>query len=305
MITASAASRSGTPATASRSPARSACMWKVSTWPRSSDAAHTATPPSSSSRPPPTTPCAPQPTSAFDPSRSPTRARPSSVWSRFAAAAKTIARSTGAPPRPSAARPAASAKASTPSSLVASPVAIRVAMAPSSHGAGSAHSQLRLLRRRGGRAGVLPEQLAKPPRRGGCVPAPVVVERDVHGGGVLGHRLGPLLDLIELLVGVLPPEALGHGLSLEVALGIAPVAADVGEVVSRHRVDTRHDRELLPRWSVDGHEGRSVLGEPGEGVLGPLLADPVAVPKLDGHRPRGEALDQRAQLVQLVLARGE
>src|SRR3954469_296250 len=309
MMTASAASRAGAPATASWSPARRGGLCKVSACPSSSAAAQTDTPPSSSSRPDPTTPCAPQPTSAFAPRRSSTIASPSCTWSRFAAPAKTIARSTGAPPSSSAARPAASANASTPSSRVASPVAIRVATCPSSHGtvrssayARSSDAQLRLL---GRRAGILAQELAEPPGRSGRVATAVVVESDVHRHRLLGHPLGALLDLLELLVGVLPSEALRDGLALQVALGIAPVHAHVGEVVARHGVDRGHDRELVAGRRVDRHEGGAVLGEPRERRVRSLAAYPVAVAKLDGHRPRGEALDERCELVELVLARRE
>ena len=77
-----------------------ASRWKVSTSPCGSDAAHTTTPPSSSSRPEPTTPCAPQPTSAPGTRRWATASTPSSTCSRFDAPANTTTRSARAPPRP-------------------------------------------------------------------------------------------------------------------------------------------------------------------------------------------------------------
>ena len=128
MKTASASSSSGRPAiTSPPSPVPTGSRWKLCTSPPSSDAAHTTTPPSSTSRPSPSTPWAPQPMSAREPSRASTAARPSSTLSRFALAAKTATRSGRAPPSPSWAREAASAKASTPSSRGTRPVAILIA----------------------------------------------------------------------------------------------------------------------------------------------------------------------------------
>ena len=80
-ISASAPSRSGTPATASAPVARLAGLEgeRLRRRRSPSDAAHTATPPSSTSRASPTTPCAPQPIAAAGCSRSATAAMPSSA----------------------------------------------------------------------------------------------------------------------------------------------------------------------------------------------------------------------------------
>src|SRR3712207_7003740 len=62
--------------------------------------------------------------------------------------------------------------------------------------------------------------------------------------------LGAAPYLLQLLVGVDPAEALGHGLALHVAVGIAPVHADVGELGRGHGIDRRseeHTSELQSR----------------------------------------------------------
>src|SRR4051812_40097273 len=200
MIVAAAPRISGAPEIATWPPPfGTASMWKPWTAAPGSEAAHTTPPPSSSSRPEPTPPCAPQPSSAASlPSRSRTASTPSSTWSRFRAPAKTRTRSACAPPNPSCARAAASANASTPSSCVARPVAIRALMLSTLR-----HPQLALV---GRRPGVLAHQLPEAPRGARSVAAAVVVELHVHGGGLLGHRLHPPSDLAQLVVAVVPPE---------------------------------------------------------------------------------------------------
>ena len=60
-------------------------------------------------------------------------------------------------------------------------------------------------------ARVLPEELAHAPRRGRRVAAAVVVERHVDDLRALRQLRGPAGDLPQLIVRVLPSEALGHG----------------------------------------------------------------------------------------------
>src|SRR3954452_23140387 len=198
MIVAAASRMSGTAEIATcPSPVSTTSSWKLSASPSGSEAAQTTTPPCSSSRPAPTTPCAPQPSRPPSvPSRSRTASMPSSTESRLGAPAKTTTRSARPPPSPSCARDAASANASTPPSLAASPVAIRALIDSTLR-----DPQLPLV---GRRPGVLAYQLPEPPRRRGCVAPAVVVELHVHGGRLLGHRLDARLDLLELLVDVLP-----------------------------------------------------------------------------------------------------
>src|SRR4051812_4080205 len=258
MIVASAAAISGTPPMATwPSPVGTASSWKLSTSPCGSEAAQTTTPPSSSSRPAPTPPCAPQPSStASPPSRSRTASTPSSTWSRFGVPANTITRSGRAPPRPSCARDAASAKASTPPSSAASPVAIRALIYAM---LASGDPQLALV---GRRARVLTDELAEAARRAGRVAAAVVVELHVDGGGLLGHPLHARGDLAQLVVAVLPAEALGHALALQVALGVAAVHADVGEIRAGDRVHVGHDRDVDLLRGVHGDEGGVVVRQP-------------------------------------------
>src|SRR4051794_7191841 len=272
----------GMPATATSSPACRASRWKVSAVPPFMNAAaHTATPPASTSWPSATTPWAPQPISAPSPRRSATAARPSSAWSRLSLPAKTMIRSAGAPPSRRAARAAASANASTPPSLRARPDPMRVVMRR------SVSAQLELLARRlGRRRVVLPHQDAEALRGARGVGAAVVVEQGVHLLGLLGHRRCALADLAELVLAVVPVEPLGHRLALQVALGVASVHAQVGELRVRHRVDRRHDRHVVAGRGVDRDPGDAAVLVPAERLLDPLVADPAAVAQLDGQRVR-------------------
>ena len=72
---------------------------------------------------------------------------------------------------------------------------------------------------------MLSEQRAEALGGGGRVVAAVVVEGHVHLAGLLGQREHAPADLLELVVGVAPGEALGHGLAGQVAVGVAPVGA--------------------------------------------------------------------------------
>src|SRR3954463_2992998 len=81
---------------------------------------------------------------------------------------------------------------------------------------------LRRLRRR---AGILAEELLEAAGRGRCVGGAVVVEHRAHVLGELGEAADARGHLLELVVAVLPAEALRHGLTLEVALGVAAVGA--------------------------------------------------------------------------------
>ena len=116
-------------------------------------------------------------------------------------------RSAGAPPRRSAARAAASANASTPLSLRARP-----GRDASGHGT----QCLSPARAVGGRArAAAPRVLAHERCGSGCaalgrVGAAVVVEQRVHLAGLLGQPRGALADLAQLVLGVVPAEALGH-----------------------------------------------------------------------------------------------
>src|SRR4051794_15786458 len=204
------------PATATASPACRASRWKVSAVPPfMNDAAQTATPPASISWPSATTPWAPQPINAPPPSRSATAASPPSAWSRLSRPAKTTIRSAGAPPRRRAARAAASANASTPLSLRARPDPMRVVTGC------SVSAQLELLAHGLGRRRlVLAHEDAEALRGARGVGAAVVVEQRVDLAGLLGHARDALADLAQLVLGVVPVEALGHRLALQVALGV-------------------------------------------------------------------------------------
>ena len=118
----------------------------------------------------------------------------------------------------------------------------------------------------------------------------VVVEHHPHLRHLLGQAVHAARYFAQLLVRVLPAEALGR-LAGEVALRVAAVRAQVGEVSSGGGVDRRHDRHVVARWGVDAHEAalrsdryssvpstRSSRTHPGGGA--------------HGHRPRRESLDQ-------------
>src|SRR5205085_10965107 len=89
------------------------------------------------------------------------------------------------------------------------------------------------------RPGILADQLPEAARGVGGVARAVVVERYVDLAGLLRERLGAAGQLIELVVRVDPAEALGHRLALQVALGVAAVAAQVGDVAPGDGVDRR------------------------------------------------------------------
>src|SRR3954469_3766378 len=80
--------------------------------------------------------------------------------------------------------------------------------------------------------GLLVEDLPEALRRLRGVGPAVVVEHHAHLLGLLRESLGACSQLLELVVGVPVGEALGDGLAGRVALGVAPVRADVGEVVA-------------------------------------------------------------------------
>src|SRR4051794_22122352 len=86
--------------------------------------------------------------------------------------------------------------------------------------------------------------------------------------GLLLEPVRARADLLELLVGVAPAEALGDGAPARVALEVAPVRAEVGQAVARDRVDRRHDRHVLGALRRVGADPRgSVLAHPGERPL--------------------------------------
>ncbi len=62
---------------------------------------------------------------------------------------------------------------------------------------------------------------------------------------------------------------------------------------------------MLLLRGVDRDEGRADLGEEGEGVRSALALDPAAVTQLDRDTSRRRSLDQRRQLLQLVVAGSE
>ncbi len=157
----------------------------------------------------------------------------------------------------------------------------------------------------GGRSRVLPELPPELARRGRRVRRPVVVELHVHHVGLLGEAACAAGDLLELLARVLPSEPLGHAAPGQVALGVAPVGAQVGELRVRHGVDGRHDRQVVARGRVDAYERRAVLREEVERLVRALAVDPAAVAKLDRDEPRRERFQQSAQLVELVVLRRE
>ena len=97
-----------------------------------------------------------------------------------------------------------------------------------------------------------------------------------------------LADLLELAVLVAPAEALRHGLPAEIALGVAPVDADVGEVVAGGGVYRRHDRHVVSRRRVHADERHPTLGKPSQRRVDAVLGHPGTVPQLDRHGPRAQ-----------------
>ena len=126
----------------------------------------------------------------------------------------------------------------------------------------------------GGGPGSWPSFCLNSPRRGRRVRRAVVVELHVHDVGLLGQAARPAGDLLELLARVLPAESLGDAAAGEVALGVPPVRAQVGELRVRHGVHRRHDRQMVAGRRVDAHERRAVLRQEVERVLQPLARPP-------------------------------
>jgi hypothetical protein len=123
----------------------------------------------------------------------------------------------------------------------------------------------------------------------------------VHLPRLLGQSRGAPGDLLQLLVGVLPGEALGHGLPREIPLRVAAVRAEIGDRRVRDGVDRRHDLEVVSRWGVHPHERHAAVGEPVEGALAAIVVDPVAVAQLHGEAVWAEDLHEPVQLLELML----
>jgi hypothetical protein len=99
------------------------------------------------------------------------------------------------------------------------------------------------------------EAIAHPLRRGRRVVA--VAEHQADARRLPRERSRPFADLVELLVGVAPAEALARRAPPQVAVGVASVGAQVPEVVARDRVDARQDWRRVERRRVDADESRA------------------------------------------------
>jgi hypothetical protein len=81
------------------------------------------------------------------------------------------------------------------------------------------------------------------------------------------------------------------------------VGAEVGQVVARRGVDRRHDRHVLGALGrVGADPDGAVLAHPAERALAALLVEPAAVAQLDRDRVRAQALEQRGERVQPLVA---
>src|SRR5215208_5317469 len=159
--------------------------------------------------------------------------------------------------------------------------------------------------RSGLRTGVLAEDSSQGTGRLRRQVPGVVVEHHVHLLGLGVECLRSSSDLLELLLRVVVVETLGDAAAVQVALRVAPVAAHVGKRVLSDGIDRRENRHVVAGRRVDADEDRVVGREPVEHLLESLGRSPAPSAELDGDRGGGEAVDDRGQLVEIVLTRIE
>ncbi len=120
---------------------------------------------------------------------------------------------------------------------------------------------------------------------------------------LVGEDAGAVGDLLEFVVGVVVVEALGDCASVQIAVKVAPVAAQVGKATIGDRVERRQEREVLATRRVHAHERGAVLAKVVERSRTTIALDPAPVTKLDRHRL--ELVEDLVKLGEVVATRAK